>query len=262
MGGSAWQRGGPYERYIGRWSRLVAREFLQWLGLPAGQRWIDVGCGTGALVAAVLAGSAPRAVLAMDQSEGFLGEARRTITDRRVLFALADATALPWREAWGEVAISGLVLNFVPDPQAMVAEMARVTRAGGMVAAYVWDYRGGMPMLRHFWDAAIALSRDAATLDQAERFPLCQPGPLEALWRGAGLHHVATHAVEIPMRFRDFDDYWLPFLGGQGPAPAYLATLGREEQETLRTLLSSRLPSEPDGSISLSARAWTVRGRV
>lgn len=257
-----WDTASRYERYVGRWSRSVARDFLAWLALPSGLTWADVGCGTGALVAAILATAEPASVLASDRSEAFLAETQRTITDPGVQFEKADATALPWTSAACDVTVAGLVLNFVPDPAAMVREMVRVTRPNGRVAAYVWDYAGGMQMMRYFWDAALQVSPEDGALDQAERFPLCQPEPLTALFRAGGLRAPRARAIEIPTVFRDFDDYWTPFLGKQGAAPTYLATLDSERRERIREVLRARLVSSADGSIALVARAWAVQGTV
>ncbi len=257
-----WGSGEPYEQYVGRWSRIVAREFLAWLAVPSGQPWGDVGCGTGALVAGILATSRPQAVFAIDRSKGFLAAARSNIPDRRVRFALADATALPWASASYAATVSGLVLNFVPDALAMVREMVRVTRPRGQVAVYVWDYSGGMEMMRHFWDAAIAVNPADAALDEAARFPLCQPEPLEALFGDTGLTSIAVRSIAIPTVFRDFDDYWTPFLGKQGAAPTYVASLDGETRDRIREVLQARLVAAVDGSITLTARAWAVQGTV
>lgn len=257
-----WGTGSPYERYVGRWSRSVASQFLTWLDLPSGQVWGDVGCGTGALVEAILTSAEPTSIFANDRSQGFISEAKRNITDQRVLFELADAGALPWRSATCNVTVSGLVLNFVPDVLAMLREMVRVTKSEGRVAAYVWDYAGGMQMMRMFWDAAIEVNPEDAALDQAERFPLCQPEPLMTLFREAGLSSPEVRAIEIPTVFKDFDDYWSPFLGKQGVAPTYLASLGSEKRARIREVLRARLISSADGSIALSARAWAVQGIV
>lgn len=257
-----WDSGSPYERYVGRWSRTLAPDFLTWLAAASGLIWGDVGCGTGALVANILNLAAPSAVLAIDQSQGFLDEAQRAIADPRVQFNRANATALPLANAVCDVTVAGLVLNFVPDATAMIREMLRVTRPAGNIAAYVWDYAGGMQMMRYFWDAAIAVSPEDTALDQAERFPLCQPEPLMTLFRDAGLRSVAVRAIEIPTVFRDFDDYWTPFLGKQGAAPTYLAGLDAERREHIREVLQARLVPGADGSIALTARAWAVRGTV
>jgi hypothetical protein len=149
--------------------------------------------------------------------------------------------------------VSGLVLNFVPDPAAAVAEIRRATR--GTFGAYVWDYgAGGIGLLRAFWDAAVALDPAAAALDEAVRFPLCGEGALGAAFG------VEARGITVPTVFRDFDDYWTPFLGGQGPAPAYLASLPEDRRVALRESLRERLPVAADGTIALTARAWAVRG--
>jgi ubiquinone/menaquinone biosynthesis C-methylase UbiE len=158
-----WAAGDLYEPYVGRWSRVVAAEFLARLGVPAGARWLDVGCGTGALSEAILDRCAPDAVLGVDPSEGFVSHARRQVQDARAEFRLGDAQALPVPDAFFNAVASGLVLNFVPDEPKAAAEMRRAVRPGGTVAAYVWDYAEGMQMMRRFWDAAVALIRRRAS---------------------------------------------------------------------------------------------------
>lgn len=255
-----WASGAAYEPYVGRWSRLVAREFLSWLAVPPGRRWLDVGCGTGALSSLVLAMASPSQMDSMDRSEGYVVYARGHVRDPRVRFEVADAQALPSPDASYDAVVSGLVLNFVPEPPRAVAEMRRVGRSGGVVAAYVWDYAGKMELMRRFWDAAVALDPAARELDEGRRFSLCQPEPLAALFAGGGLEKVETRAIDVPTVFRDFDDYWSPFLGGQGPAPGYAMSLPEARRAALRERLRSALPAQPDGSIRLVARAWAVRG--
>lgn len=257
-----WASADPYERYGGRWSRKVAREFLSWISMPTRATWADIGCGTGILVECVLSMCDPESIAGIDRSEGYLAEARRNITDPRACFEAADAAVLPWHRSTFDATVSGLVLNFVPDHHAMVSEMARVTKPGGKVAAYVWDYARGMEMMRHFWDVAIMVSPHDSALDQAERFPICQPGPLEALFRGSGLTSVSVRAIEIATVFQDFEDYWSPFLGRQGAAPTYLASVDEETRERIRGLLESRLVPAADGKIALTATAWAVQGIV
>jgi SAM-dependent methyltransferase len=168
--------------------------------------------------------------------------------------------SLPFEdESFGAV-VSGLVLNFIPDPHAALAEMVRVAQPGATVAAYVWDYAGGMQMMRYFWDAAIALDPAAAEKDQARRFPICRLEPLTELFTGARLTAVEVQPIEITTHFRDFDDYWSPFLAGQGPAPSYVTSLSDDRRTALRERIRSALPAAPDGSISLISRAWAVRG--
>jgi SAM-dependent methyltransferase len=256
-----WERGSPYQRYVGRWSRLVAPRFLAWLSVPAGRRWLDVGCGTGALCAAILDHCAPASVAGVEPSPGFLNTAAHNLAARAQLHQ-GSATAIPLEDASVDATVSGLVLNFVPDQGAALVEMARVTARGGTIAAYVWDYAGKMELMRYFWDAAIELDPDAAKLDEGVRFPMCQPQALEALFSGAGLKQVECTAIDIPAPFANFDDYWQPFLGGQGPAPAYAMALEESARERLRERLREGIPAEEDGSLSLTARAWAVRAAV
>ena len=259
---SIWATGAAYEPYVGRWSRLVAREFLAWLAVPPERGWLDVGCGTGALSATVLAVASPATLTGLDASEGFVGYAREQVQDSRVAFQTGDAQSLPFESATFDAAISGLVLNFLPQPERGAAEMARVTRPGGVVAAYVWDYAGEMQLMRHFWNAAAALDPAAADLDEGRRFPICQPEPLAGLFQAAGLAEVETRAIDVPTVFSDFDDYWSPFLGGQGPAPSYAMSLDEDRRASLRNQIRAHLPLASDGSIPLMARAWAARGRV
>lgn len=256
----AWDSGRAYEPYVGRWSRLVARSFLAWLAAPPGGRWLDVGCGTGALTGTILESAAPRSVEGIDAAEEFLAHARATITDERAAFRAGDAQALPVETAAYDAVVSGLALNFIPRPELAVAEMARAARPGGLVAAYVWDYAGGMQMLRHFWNAAAALDPAAIALDEGRRFPLCRAEPLAALFRGGGLDGVTTRPIDVRTEFAGFDDFWSPFLGGQGPAPSYVTSLSADGQAALRERLRAALPVALDGSIPLWARAWAVRG--
>ncbi len=256
-----WGRGDPYERYMGRWSRQLAPRFLAWLGAPPGQRWLDVGCGTGALSEAILAQSAPASVVGVEPAEGFLASARQNLGSRATLLA-GSAAALPLPDAAVDSAVASLVLNFVPDAPAALREMARVTRPGGTVAACVWDYGGVMPLMTHFWDAAAALDPAVAGHAEGLRFALCKPDALLAAFTQGGLHAPQVGAIELPMRFVDFDDYWQPFLGGQGPAPAYAVSLSEAARGRLRERLRAQLPVQPDGSIALVARAWAVRGTV
>lgn len=256
-----WASGDAYEPYVGRWSRLVAREFLEWLSVAPGKQWLDVGCGTGALTGTILALAAPARVMGVDPSEGFLGYARRHVDDRRAVFAVGSAMSLPAQDGSFDAVVSGLVLNFVPDPPAGAGEMVRVTRAAGVVGAYVWDY-AGMELIRSFWDAAVDLDPEAGSLAEAGRFPLGRPEPLRALFEGAGLADVEVRAIDVPTPFRDFDDYWAPFLGGQGPAPSYLLSLPEERRVAVRERVRSMLPIAPDGTIDLTARAWAAAGRV
>lgn len=260
MTNDVWAVGAAYDDYMGRWSRPLAAEFVRRLGVRPGRRWLDVGCGTGALTSAVLAGSDPVEVVGVDPAEAFLAYARSEVADPRVTFRAGDARSLPVPDRSVDAVVSGLALNFVPEPERAAAEFARVVAPGGVAAAYVWDYADGVPLIGRFWAAAAALDPATATLDERHRFPLCRPDQLADLWAGVGLSAVTVEAIELPMRFADFEDYWRPFLGGQGPAPAYAMSLAEADRDALRDLLRTRLPTAPDGSITLTARAWSVRG--
>lgn len=258
---SVWGSGAAYEPYVGRWSRPVAREFLRWLALAPSTCWLDVGCGTGALSQTILTYAAPALVHGIDPSAGYLTVAQQQVRDARTRFEQGDAQRLPVDTATYDAVVSGLVLNFIPDVSAGLGEMVRVTKPGGTVAAYVWDYAGKMELMRYFWDAAVALKPEDRELDEGRRFPLCQPEPLRQVFTAVGLHDVEVRSIDVPTHFQDFDDYWSPFLGGQFPAPDYAMSLSEEDRETLWERLRSTLPIEVDGSIRLIARAWAVRGR-
>jgi SAM-dependent methyltransferase len=257
-----WSSGEAYERFIGRWSRKVAAEFLGWLALPRGLGWADVGCGTAGLTSVILDACAPSLVRGVDSSEGFLAVARQRVTDARARFEKGDAAHLPWEPSTFDATVSGLVLNFVSDHERMVAEMARVTKPGGRVAVYVWDYGEGMQIIRYFWDVAIAVSPEDPTPREAEHFPVCRPDALHGLFERAHLRSVTVRAIDIVAAFRDFEDYWQPFLGRTGPAPSYLASVSDEIRERIRQQLQSRLQPAGRGPFELTARAWAVQGAV
>jgi SAM-dependent methyltransferase len=238
----------------------VARELLVWLARPVGGRWLDVGCGPGALARTILEQASPRAVDGVDRSEGYVAYAREHVPDPRARFVVGDAQALVRPAEPYDTAVSGLLLNFLPRPELAVQGMARAVPSGGVVGSYVWDYAGRMELMRHFWEAAAALDPAARDLDEGRRFPLCHPEPRARLFREAGLDAVETQALEVPTVFADFDDYWAPFLGGQGPAPGYAVALDEDRRRALQARIRAGLPTRPDGSIHLVARAWAVRG--
>ncbi|MFE0644959.1 class I SAM-dependent methyltransferase [Streptomyces sp. NPDC058877] len=260
-GRDAWTAGAAYEQYMGRWSRPAADRFVRWLDGPDGLRWLDLGCGTGALTAAVSARRHPALVLGLDRSPAFVAAARAA-APAPARFLVADAQELPVRDGGCDAVVSGLALNFLPDPEAALAEATRAVRPGGLVGAFVWDYAGGMEFLRRFWDAAVAVDPAAGGLDEGRRFRVCRPEPLRALWTRAGLVDVALTAIDVPTVFTDFDDLWTPFLGGQGPAPTYVTGLPPRARARLRTALRAAVPPDGNGAIPLTARAWAIRGRT
>jgi SAM-dependent methyltransferase len=255
-----WASGNAYEPYVGRWSRLLAQEFIPWLGVPAGGTWLDVGCGTGALTQTILKLANPQKVKGIDRSAGFAEFARQQTNHPNAEFEAGDAQALPVASEAYDTAVSGLVLNFVPQPDRMVAEMRRAVCQGGTVALYVWDYAGKMQFMRHFWNAASALDPAARDFDEGRRFPLCSPEALAKLFQDAELTAIQTRPIDISTDFKDFADFWTPFLGGQGSAPGYAMSLSEEQRARLRERLYNSLPFALDGSIPMVARAWAVKG--
>jgi ubiquinone/menaquinone biosynthesis C-methylase UbiE len=255
-----WASGDAYEQYIGRWSRLVAREFIRWLAIPQDRQWLDVGCGTGALSQMILNLAYPKKVKGVDRSEHFIETAQGRVNQANAEFVTGDAQSLPVETATYDAAVSGLVLNFVPQPERMAAEMARAVRKNGTVALYVWDYAKKMQFMRHFWNAAAALDPAALVLDEGRRFPLCDPEALAKLFQDAGIRHVEARPIDISTDFKNFDDFWNPIVGGQGPAPGYAMSLSEENRERLRERLNNSLPFAVDGSIPLIARAWAIKG--
>jgi SAM-dependent methyltransferase len=254
-----WLRADPYERYMGRWSRRLAPLFLAWLAVPHGQRWLDVGCGTGALSQAIVDQAEPASLVGIDASHGFVCQARANLAGRAALH-VAAADAIPLAAEQVNACVSALVLNFLPDLTGAMREMVRVTATDGTVAACVWDYAGRMDMIRAFWDVAAELDSAAVALDEGQKFARCRPDALRNAFVAAGLNEVRVTAIEIATPFTDFDDYWLPFLGGQGPAPSYVVSLDDRGRTLLREGLRAKLALQQRGPAGLVARAWAVRG--
>jgi len=258
--GDSWVTGEAYEAYMGCWSRPLARIFVEWLRPKSFANWLEVGCGTGALTSAICDLCEPTSIVACDPSGPFVEFARKNLADARVSFVVAGTEALPRRDSGFDAVVSGLVLNFLPNPGEAVTSIRERLRPAGTVAAYVWDYAEGMEFLRAFWEEAVAADPRAAALDEGRRFPLCRAPALASLFRSAGLVQVETDALEIPIDFATFDDYWMPFLRGTGPAPTYVASLDPLNRELLRERLRRRLHAEGNARIRLRARAWAVRG--
>jgi SAM-dependent methyltransferase len=255
-----WAAGSTYEDFMGRWSRRLATPFVSWLRIPRGAHWLDVGCGTGALTAAICRDADPASVVGCDPAERFVEFARNRSRDPRASFVAAGVGSLPRRPGGYGSVTSLLAFNFFPDPGGAVEEMKSITTRRGVVSACVWDYGEGMEFLRCFWEAAAALDATARALDEGPRFPLCRPDALTNLFRSGGLADVRCDAIAIPTTFTSFPDYWKPFLGGTGPAPTYVASLDAGRRAILSRRLEEKLPRGPDGTIALTARAWAVRG--
>ena len=256
-----WSAAAAYEQYMGRWSRLLAQEFVSWLDVAPAHRWLDIGCGTGALTSAICAMSNPVSVIACDPADGFIEYARQHNPDSCASFVVAGAENFPIDPIGYDHITSLLALNFFPDPIAALRRMESCVRGGGVVSACVWDYGDGMQFIRHFWDAAAFVVPAAAQFDQAARFPICNADNLREAFHEAGLVDVQCEPLTVPTHFTDFRDYWGPFTAGTGVAPAFVSSLDHTTQTRLRETLQARLPMAANGSITLSARAWAVRAR-
>jgi SAM-dependent methyltransferase len=251
-----------YERFMGRWSRELAPLLVRFAGVRDGDLVLDVGCGTGALAAAVARIAPSSRVFGIDPAAPYVEFAQAHRASDRVRFEVGDAQQLRFADAHFDRSLSLLVLNFIPNRSKALDEMIRVTRAGGTVASAVWDYDEGMEMLRVFWDEAVALNPSIAARDE-RHMPVSRPGELAALWRQHDLRDVSETPITIRTRFTSFDDYWLPFLERQGPAGDYVATLNADQREQLRRRLRLRLlGGGRDRTFDLRARAWAVRGTV
>jgi SAM-dependent methyltransferase len=254
MARDAWVKGDAYELYVGRWSTTVAHEFVGWLGLPAELRWLDAGCGTGALTAKVLELGRPRSVTGADPSEGFLAKARERVEGAR--FCVADAQALPFADNAFDVVVSGLALNFVPDPAPRLVRIRAGRHDHGSVRVGLRPGHAddasllGRPQSN--WSPRRVGSMRGCAFRSAGRNPCARsgstPGSRASRWK----------PIDVPTVFDDFDDYWSPFLGGQGPAPGFAMSLSPERRDALRALIRERLPFDAQGRIPLTARAWAV----
>jgi SAM-dependent methyltransferase len=252
--------GQGYEHFMGRWSRQLAPLLVRFAGVRDGDSVLDVGSGTGALVAAVQEAAPSSRIVGIDSAAPYAALARSQQGSTLVDFEVGDAQRMRFEAATFDRTLSLLVLNFVPDVRKALAEMKRVTKSNGTVAAAVWDYDEGMEMLRAFWDEAVALSPANAARDE-RNMPLCRRGELAALWREQGLQDVVEEGLTVETRFASFNEFWTPFLERQGPAGAFAASLSAAERETLRLRLHQRLlGGSSDKAIVMHARAWAVRG--
>lgn len=255
----AWNEGDPYEYFMGRWSKLIAPLFLSWLNAADHLSWLDIGCGTGALSEAIYRNCNPAVLSCVDPSAGFLEKTKARLSGKGE-FAVGSASNIPKPDASVDMMVSGLALNFFPELANAVAEMRRVVKRNGTVAAYVWDYSDRMDFLRVFWDAAVDVDPNAYELDEGKRFPICNVNKLRDEFHRAGLANIETSNLDATTTFKDFDDYWNPFLGGQGPAGSYLLSLDAHRQDAIKRVVFKSLPIERNGSITLLARAIAVRG--
>jgi SAM-dependent methyltransferase len=251
-----------YERYMGRWSRLLAPAYVGFAGVKNGERILDVGTGTGALASALEVAMTSSELAGIDPSEGFINYAKKNAKSGRVSFEVGDAQALRFKDASFDHTMSLLVMNFIPDHNKAIAEMRRVTRPKGVVSSCVWDYNEGIQSLRFFWDEVTALDPAMAPKDE-RNMKLTREGQLGEVWKKAGLVNVEEKPLVIDQAFSSFEDYWGPFLTGVGPGGAYVVSLPLERRVQLEARLRKRLlGNRDDGAFVLKARVWCVRGEV
>ena len=256
--------GDGYEAQMGRWSRRLAPLLIDFTGIAAAGRILDVGCGTGSLTFALARNPRIEAIQGIDLSSVYIEHARRRGYGARLDFQVGDACALPFPDASFDHVLSMLALQFIPDADRAVREMRRVTRCGGVVAASTWDTRGGLVVHRLFFDTAAALNAGAnAWRAKACTQPMARAGEMARAWRDAGLVDIEQDSLTIRMEFSSFDDFWVPIDGKDGPYAEYLRTLLAEDKERLRRMVQpAYLDGDPDGPRSYTATAWATKGRV
>jgi SAM-dependent methyltransferase len=251
-----------YERFMGRWSQLLAPAYIAFAGVGNGERVLDVGTGTGSLGSALEASFPASQIVGIDPSEDFIAYAQKSARSRRAQYEVGDAQSLRFDDGTFDHTMALLVMNFIPDRDKAIAEMRRVTRPHGVVSACVLDYNEGKQMLRFFWDEAVAL--DPAIEPKDERhMKLSRQGQLAELWRKAGLINVREEPLVIDQEYSSFDDYWSPFTKGAGPGGAFVVSLSEARRQQLEARMHKRLLGDrQDGPFTLKAMAWCVRGEV
>ncbi len=256
--GSMFSDGEAYERSIGRWSRVVGQQFLDWMAIPPGQRWLDVGCGNGAFTEEIIARCAPCAVSGLDPSQEQIDHARRREAGKMADYLTGDAQALPFADGAFDAAMMALVISFVPDPAGAVAEMARVVRPGGWVGAYMWDFTaGGVPT----HPLSVGAKELGIQWAQSYAADVSRLNVLKDLWLAAGLAAVDSRVIRIRVRHESFDAFWNA-NGQVGPSGKAVAALQPETRARLREHLRATMPAGPDGGIEFDAWANAVKGRV
>ncbi|TGR24281.1 MULTISPECIES: class I SAM-dependent methyltransferase [unclassified Mesorhizobium] len=253
-----------YEQLMGRWSGKLAPKFIGFAGLAPGEKILDVGCGTGSLTFELAKSAELASIEAIDFSPVFVEAAKRRLADPRIEIQQADATALPFADNAFDRALALLVLHFVPEAGKAVAEMRRVTRPGGVVAAVVWDHLGGMAGMRMMIDTVAALSESGRQLRSRYCFqPMMQPGEMKRSFVEQGLADVTETELMIRMDYQDFADFWAPISAGEGPLGKYMSTLEAAERErTEAAVRDAYQAGRPDGPRSFANVAWACRGVV
>jgi SAM-dependent methyltransferase len=253
--------GEGYERFMGRWSRAAGRLFLDWLSLSSKLKWLDVGCGTGAFTEIIKQSSGASEIVAIDPSAAQVSYAQSRQSAAGIQFQVVDARLMPFANERFDVAVSALVLNFIPDREKAVAEMRRVVRAGGTAAAYVWDFANRRGTSQHLHSAVMELEGPGyrpAELNAEST----TPENLKALFVAAGLTDVVTRSFEISVIHRDFDDYWDSHTKFASPIGSHIQSMTEENRQRLKQMVRARLPIDDHGAISFTAWINAVKGSV
>ena len=254
--------GESYDNFMGRWSKLVAPEFVGWLGVERDKRWLDLGCGTGVLTRAILESASPTLVRGIDPTEDYIAYARDNfIADSRASFSNGGHQDLHSLGETFDVVVAGLMLNFADNPEDAVSAMRSVAVDNGVIGAYVWDYNQKMDALRHFWEAVVELDSNASPFHESRRFKINDFRALEQFFQTAGVRDIETHAIEVSIVYSSFDEYWIPFSGGQGPAGVYFTSLDKSKRVELEKIMKQRIITDSNGAFKLEARAMAIKGR-
>jgi ubiquinone/menaquinone biosynthesis C-methylase UbiE len=263
MTNDLWTDGALYEKYTGRWSRLIANKFIDWLDVKQARMegCVDMGCGTGALSEALIANDVCTSLTCLDRSPAYLSFAKQRIQSSNVQFVTGDVQSTSLSASEHPLIVSGLVLNFVDSPEKMLREMVRIGRSGAVLGVYIWDFSDGMKPIRKFWDAArLSGAPNVDELDAGIQFPICKRENLLQIVTESGWVEPCVEPIEIDAHFENFDDYWSPFLSGQGTGPAFAVSLDEDTRERVRKTLMSLVTDAPDKPFTLRARAWAAKG--
>jgi len=254
-----WDNATAYDRFMGRWSRQLAPKFVDWLRVPSGRAWLEIGCGTGALTSAICEKTDPLSVVAVDTAPEFVDYCSKHLSHANLRVVQGTLDSYPSRKEGYSAVVSSLVLNFLPDPIESLKKMKLACSSGGCVAACVWDYSKGMEFLRLFWDAAVAVDPKASAFDEGARFPLCHPEALRSAFHNAGLEEIEITSLAIPTIFDSFHEFWSSLSEGTGPAPSYAATLSASKRKALASSLKALTRSKNNSPIELQAKAWAIK---
>jgi ubiquinone/menaquinone biosynthesis C-methylase UbiE len=256
--------GAGYDRLMGRWSRKLARPFLDFAGVGSGERILDVGCGTGSLTFTLPEAAEVSEIAAIDYSPVFVEEARRRNTDPRITILQGDATAIPFPDSRFDRALALLVLHFVPEADKAIAEMRRVVRPGGVVASAVWDHLGGMSNMRMVLDTLAAQDEEARGVRSRYCFqPMMRPDEMRRSFEAQGLAEVQQTSLLIRMEYENFADFWEPIAAGEGPLGQFVAGLDPARRaQADEAVMAAYEAGQPDGPRSFAAVAWACRGVV